>query len=84
MIKGNKEEVLMLLFKGELKPEQNVALNKMIEHDNGILLAATAFCKTVLCADLIATKKVNTLILLESSSLLEQWKDKSQKFFGYK
>ena len=23
-------------FKGELKPEQNVALNKMIEHDNGI------------------------------------------------
>lgn len=25
-------------FKGELKPEQNVALNKMIEHDNGILL----------------------------------------------
>ena len=25
-------------FKGELKPEQDVALNKMIEHDNGILL----------------------------------------------
>ena len=67
-------------FKGELKPEQNVALNKMIEHDNGILLAATAFGKTVLCADLIATKKVNTLILLESSSLLEQWKDKLQTF----
>ena len=67
-------------FKGELKPEQNVALNKMIEHDNGILLATTAFGKTVLCADLIATKKVNTLILLESSSLLEQWKDKLQTF----
>ena len=69
-------------FKGELKPEQNVALNKMIEHDNGILLAATAFGKTVLCADLIATKKVNTLILLESSSLLEQWKDKLQTFLS--
>lgn len=55
-------------------------IDPLIEHDNGILLAATAFGKTVLCADLIATKKVNTLILLESSSLLEQWKDKLQKF----
>ena len=54
----------------------------MIEHDNGILLATTAFGKTVLCADLIATKKVNTLILLESSSLLEQWKDKLQTFLN--
>ena len=53
----------------------------MIEHDNGILLAATAFGKTVLCADLIATKKVNTLILLESSSLLEQWKDSCRHFW---
>lgn len=69
-------------FNGELKPEQNIALNKMIDHDNGILLATTAFGKTVLCADLIATKKVNTLILLESSSLLEQWKDKLQTFLN--
>lgn len=40
---------------------------------HGILSAATAFGKTVVCCNLIARRKVNTLILLESSSLVEQW-----------
>lgn len=67
-------------FKGELREEQKPALSEMIKYDNGILHAATAFGKTVVCSAIIAEKKVNTLIILESSALLEQWKDALEKF----
>ena len=67
-------------FAGELRQEQKPALEEMMRHDNGILQAATAFGKTVVCSAMIAEKKVNTLIILESSALLEQWKDALEKF----
>ena len=67
-------------FNGELRPEQNKALKELTKHDNGILHAATAFGKTVVCSAVITEKKVNTLILLESSALIEQWKDALNKF----
>ncbi len=67
-------------FKGELRDEQKPALEELVKHDNGILHAATAFGKTVVCSAVIAEKKVNTLILLESSALIEQWKEALEKF----
>jgi len=67
-------------FQGELRESQIPAAEKMLEHDTGILSAATAFGKTVVCSKLIAERKVNTLILLESSALIEQWVDALQKF----
>lgn len=63
-----------------LRSEQNKALKELTKYDNGILHAATAFGKTVVCSAVIAEKKVNTLILLESSALIEQWKDALNKF----
>ena len=71
-------------FKGELRCEQKSALKEMIRYDNGILQAATAFGKTVVCSAIIAEKKVNTLILLESSTLLEQWKESLEYFLEIK
>lgn len=62
-------------FKGELRPEQDKALKELIRYDNGILHAATAFGKTVVSSAIIAQKKINTLIILESSALIEQWKE---------
>lgn len=64
----------------ELRPEQDKALKEIIKFDNGILHAATAFGKTVVCSAMIAEKKVNTLIILESSALIEQWQDALNKF----
>ena len=52
----------------------------MLQYDNGILHAATAFGKTVVCSAIIAEKKVNTLIILESSALMEQWRESLEKF----
>lgn len=67
-------------FTGQLRDNQEIAINKLSKYDNGILNAATAFGKTVACSKLIAEKKVSTLILLESSSLIEQWKNTFNKF----
>ena len=67
-------------FKGELREEQKKAMNEMLQFENGILHAATAFGKTVVCSAIIAEKKVNTLIILESSALMEQWKEALDKF----
>jgi len=67
-------------FNGQLREAQAVAAEKMLEHQTGILSAATAFGKTVVCSYLIAAKKVSALILLESSSLIEQWQEALAKF----
>ena len=67
-------------FNGQLREMQAVAAEKMLAHETGILSAATAFGKTVVCSYLIAERKVSTLILLESSSLIEQWQKALLKF----
>lgn len=69
-------------FIGELRPEQDEALKELTKYDNGILHAATAFGKTVVSSAIIAQKKVNTLIILESSALIEQWKEALEKFLN--
>lgn len=71
-------------FHGELREEQIPAMQELIKHDNGILHAATAFGKTVVCSAVIAEKKVNTLIILESSSLITQWQEALEKFLNIK
>jgi len=67
-------------FKGALKESQIPAVEKMGQNDIGILSAATAFGKTVVCCAIIAQKKKCTLILLQSSALIKQWEDALEKF----
>ena len=67
-------------FEGQLKEPQLLAAEAMLKHETGILHAATAFGKTVVCCNMIARKKVNTLILLQSSALIEQWESAMETF----
>ena len=67
-------------FKGDLRTQQELAAEKLLSHSDGVLSAATAFGKTVVCSYLIAERKVNTLILLQSKDLLNQWIDGLNKF----
>jgi superfamily II DNA or RNA helicase len=67
-------------FNGQLREEQTDAADSMIEYDNGVLSATTAFGKTVIGAKLISAKKVNTLILVHTQQLLEQWKERLNQF----
>lgn len=67
-------------FIGVLKPEQQVAVEKLLENPIGILSAATGFGKTVVAASLIAQRKVNTLIIVHRKQLIEQWKERLNVF----
>lgn len=67
-------------FNGTLRPEQVPAADALLEHHIGVLSATTAFGKTVVGAYLIGERKVNTLILVHSSALLEQWKTSLEQF----
>ncbi|MGN1022300.1 MAG: TOTE conflict system archaeo-eukaryotic primase domain-containing protein [Lachnospiraceae bacterium] len=60
-------------FRGALYPVQKEAADALLAYDNGILAAATGFGKTVVGAWLIAAKKVNTLILVHNTEILEHW-----------
>lgn len=67
-------------FNGELFPEQEKAVEKMLEYDYGILGAATGFGKTVIGAYLIASLHVNTLILVHNREIMKNWLDDLNKF----
>ena len=67
-------------FNGTLKPEQEFALANVMSKDNGVFVATTAFGKTVLATALISEIKKNTLILVNNTNLIEQWKEKLNQF----
>lgn len=67
-------------FKGALRPEQAPAVEALAACDIGVLVAPPAFGKTVAAANLIARRKVSTLILVEKVTLLEQWKERLEQF----
>ena len=67
-------------FKGELRPEQIPATEALLAHNNGVLSATTAFGKTVIAAYLIGQRKVNTLVLVHTQALLNQWKKALSEF----
>ena len=75
-----KGRPIRVSFQGDLKMQQNLAAQHLLAFDHGILSAATAFGKTVVCSYLISERKVNTLILFQSKDLLEQWVDELNKF----
>ncbi len=75
-----KGRPIRVSFNGELRVQQDLAAESLLAYDNGMLNAATAFGKTVVCGYLIAQRKVNTLILLESTDLISQWEEELNRF----
>ena len=69
-------------FSGDLRTGQDLAADRMLQYDHGVLNATTAFGKTVVCSYLISQRKVNTLILLQSKDLLEQWVEELKRFLN--
>ncbi len=78
--KTNHGENIAVAFKGQLREEQRAAIASLTAHDNGILNATTAFGKTVTTIGLIVERKVNTLILVHTKALLDQWKARLEEF----
>lgn len=63
-----------------LRKNQRDAVALITKHDFGILHAPTAFGKTVTAIGMIVKRKVNTLILVHSRQLLEQWQERLRTF----
>ena len=67
-------------FKGDLRESQIPAVETMLENETGILHAATAFGKTVVCCYMIARRSLSTLILVDRTDLMNQWLKRLEEF----
>lgn len=75
---------LRVVFKGTLRPEQEKAVANLLAHDSGVLCGTTAFGKTVSALNIIAQKQVNTLIVVNRTSLVSMWREKIDEFLEFK
>jgi superfamily II DNA or RNA helicase len=71
---------LELVFTGQLRDDQEAAVDAMLRHDIGVLQAPTAFGKTVVAAAILARRAVNTLVLVHRAELLRQWQERLHAF----
>lgn len=78
--KTNPGQPIEATFLGELRPEQASAIEELSKHRCGTIYAATAFGKTVTGIAMITRKKVNTLILVHTKALLDQWRERLEQY----
>jgi superfamily II DNA or RNA helicase len=78
--KTNPGRKIDVSFKGTLRDEQPAAVGELLAHNTGVLCGTTAFGKTVAAIKIIAERKVNTLILVNKVSLVNQRKEKLTEF----
>ena len=63
-----------------MRESQISAVETMLKNENGILHAATAFGKTVVCCNMIARRGLSTLILVDRTDLMNQWLKRLDEF----
>ena len=62
-----------LQFNGKLYPEQQQAVDTLLQHQRGILKSPPRTGKTVMSVNLICRLKLKTLIIAHQDDLLRQW-----------
>ncbi|MEC5218768.1 superfamily II DNA or RNA helicase [Actimicrobium sp. GrIS 1.19] len=67
-------------FQGVLRQDQQAAFDAVTKHDFGMLIAPTAFGKTVTAAAVIAKRKVSTLVIVHRADLMRQWQERLGSF----
>lgn len=67
-------------FTGELRPEQEEAVQSLLRHDTGVLVAPPGSGKTVMACALIAARETSTAILVNRAELLQQWRVRLTEF----
>ena len=78
--KTNRGRAISIRSNGELRENQQEAVNALATNNTGVLSATTAFGKTVAAIGLIAEHCVNTLILVHTKALLDQWVQRLEQF----
>ncbi len=69
-------------FTGELRPYQEVAVDKAVQKSFGVIESGTGSGKTVMGLALIAVRKQPTLVVVHTKELLYQWKERAEQFLG--
>jgi superfamily II DNA or RNA helicase len=73
---------LGLAFVGDLRPGQREAVDALLVHDTGVLVAPPGVGKTVIACALIAERSTPTAILVNRTELITQWRERLQQFLG--
>lgn len=71
-------------FNAQLLPAQERALDAVVEHELGVLQAPPGTGKTVVACGLIARTRLPTLILVDRTALLDQWRGQVEGLLGVK
>jgi superfamily II DNA or RNA helicase len=69
-------EPIEVNFLGTLRQPQQTAVTELARHDLGVLEAPPGAGKTVMGCALIAHHKVPTLVLVDRTPLMEQWRER--------
>ncbi len=78
----SRGQPVTLKFVGTLTPEQNAAVQAMLVHGMGVLVAPPGSGKTVMGAAIVAARGVSTLVLVHRRPLLDQWMNQLALFLG--
>jgi len=66
----------------ELRLQQAIAVNSALAQDQGVIIAPAGSGKTIIGLELIAKRKLPSLILVHRQQLLAQWMERIQTFLG--
>jgi superfamily II DNA or RNA helicase len=80
--KRSAGQPIYVKFTGELWDDQQAAFDEVVKYNDGVLCAPPAFGKTVIGAALIAERAVSTLIIVNTTLLHDQWRDRLPKFLS--
>jgi superfamily II DNA or RNA helicase len=69
-------------FVGSLRADQQKVVGVALAHESGVISAPTGFGKTLLACAILASRKVNTLILVHRGQLLDHWRTQIQTHLG--
>jgi superfamily II DNA or RNA helicase len=64
-----------------LRDEQEKAKNEILKNDYALLIAPPGFGKTAVAASIISERRVDTLILVHKTVLLEQWSKRLSEYY---
>ena len=66
----------------DLRPQQVEVFDSLMQYDYALLIAPPGFGKTAVATEIIAARSVKTLILVNKTALIDQWKERLMSYFS--